>query len=157
MEFLLTLLVRAINNPWSISLIVMATGFLLYGLSGAKHRSLGKVIMLTTVAVAMLSGTLLSLLGHFLTVPIIHAIGVPSKGHVLSFYKTGDIYNERDVIAFKVVYPFANGQLIESHFKSNDFNLFPIRNTAHYPQVGTSFKLKYLARSPQQFIILTDS
>lgn len=157
METILNVLVWAIKSTWPIPTIIITLGLLVYWLaSGHRNRS-AKFLLLGTVVLGMISSTLISRLGHLITVPIIYAIGVPAQGQVVSFYKTGDIYNERDVIAFKVVYPLADGKLFESSFKSNDFNVYPLRNTAHYPQVGTSFQLSYLARLPHYFIIVTES
>lgn len=156
MELLYTAIVWAFKSLWPLPFLVVVLGCVVYLFIRPESPSVRNTIAFVTLIIAVLILSLTSFLGHLVTVPIINNIGIETQGLVISEYKTGDIYNEREVIGFKVIYQLASGELIESHYKSSDFNVYPITNNVRYPGQGSVFRLKYLEKMPQYFVILRD-
>lgn len=157
MEILYTVIVWAFKSLWPLPFLVVAIGLGVYLMTlpkqCAKRRN---AIAFVTLVISVVTLSLSSFLGHLVTVPLMNAIGIETQGVVLSTYKTGDVYNEREVFAFNVLYQLANGQLIKSQVKTSDFTVYPMTNTVRYPGDGRVFKLKYLPRIPRYFVIVSE-
>ena len=156
MEILYTAIIWAFKSLWPLPLLVIVIGFAVYLIAKPKSAMVRNIIAFATLIIAVLTLSLTSFLGHFVTVPLINAIGLEAEGRVIAEYQTGDVYNERVVIGFDVVYQLASGELIESQFKTSDFNVYPITNNVRYPGQGSVFRLKYLPQIPRYFVILRD-
>ena len=157
MEILYTVIVWAFKSLWPLPFLVVAIGLGVYLMTLPKQRAKRRnAIAFVTLVISVVTLSLSSFLGHLVTVPLMNAIGIETQGVVLSTYKTGDVYNEREVFAFNVLYQLANGQLIKSQVKTSDFTVYPITNTVRYPGDGMVFKLKYLPRIPRYFVIVSE-
>lgn len=134
MEILYTVIVWAFKSLWPLPFLVVAIGLGVYLMTLPKQRAKRRnAIAFVTLVISVVTLSLSSFLGHLVTVPLMNAIGIETQGVVLSTYKTGDVYNEREVFAFNVLYQLANGQLIKSQVKTSDFTVYPMTNTVRYP------------------------
>lgn len=65
-------------------------------------------------------------------------------------------HNDVRVHRYNVVYRSPEGEVVETFFDTDDFNVYPWKNRPKYPTLNQRFTLKYLPRLPQYIIIMTD-
>lgn len=107
MEMLYTIIVRTFKSLWPLPFLVVAIGLGVYLMISPKQRAKRRnTIAFVTLVISVVTLSLSSFLGHLVIVPLINAIGIEAQGVVLSTYKTGDVYNEREVFGFNVVYQY---------------------------------------------------
>ncbi len=50
--------------------------------------------------------------------------------------------------------PSPNGPVVETPFRSDDFNVYPPRNRTRYPDSGDVFTVRYLPRHSDELVIV---
>lgn len=104
---------------------------------------------------------ILSMVSGFFLRPFIvgfltNHFGEVAQGKVISTTTLSRRHNENRVSRSHIIYKTVDGQLIETFFDTDDFNVYPFSNKMHYPGVGTDITLKYIPNLPQYVIILKD-
>lgn len=94
-------------------------------------------------------------LGNKLSNHLINKYGEPGTGVILGVEDTNTSYNRVSVKQFPVLLETAEGEIIETHFRTDDFHVYS-DSARYHPNVGQTFNLKYLPTNPNHFIILTD-
>jgi hypothetical protein len=87
---------------------------------------------------------------------LIYHFGTPAQATVTGTFPTNDIYNNQNVVGFHVLIRSTDGPVIESRFRSDDFNVYPPRNATRYPDQGDVFTVRYLRGHPDDFVIVRD-
>lgn len=94
--------------------------------------------------------------GYDVATMLIYHYGATGTAVVTGSYQTNVVYNNHDVQGFNILIRTENGKVIEAHFETDDFNVYPPRNSTTYPDVGDVFTVRYLPRAPQTFVIVAD-
>lgn len=87
---------------------------------------------------------------------LIYYFGTPAQATVTGTFPTDTIYNNKDVVGRHVLIRPTDGPVIETSFRSDDFNVYPVRNATRYPDVGDVFTVRYLPGHPDDFVIIRD-
>lgn len=150
-------LVWLINNLWASVLVVVVFAIILKLFQRSSRRKNkdesvpAPVILLLIVPLSMLF-----FFRHFITVPLIYHFGLETGGRVVTVESIPEMYNERQVYRHRVVFHNQQEDLIETSFKTSDFNVYPVANRASYPSTGDNFTLRYMQHTPSEFIIVKD-
>lgn len=89
-------------------------------------------------------------------VALIHRFGNQAPATATGRFTTNDVYNNQDVAGYHVLIRAADGNVFETTFRTDDFNVYPSRNTTRYPNVGDVFTVRYLPGHPDDFVIVRD-
>lgn len=87
---------------------------------------------------------------------MIHRFGEKGAATITRSFGTATRYNDHDVVGYHVLIRAAAGQVVETDFEDDDFNLYPPVNAAVYPGVGDRFNVYYPHRFPRDFMIVTN-
>jgi hypothetical protein len=85
---------------------------------------------------------------------LIYRHGIPAQATVTGSFPTNTIYNNHDVVGFHVLIRPADGSVMETSFRTDDFNVYPPRNRTRYPDTGDVFTVRYLPGHPDAFVII---
>jgi len=80
--------------------------------------------------------------------------GVPAEGLVTGRFATNMMYNDRMVYGYNVLLKRTDGSVVESSFRTDDFNVYPPADVTNYPGVGEHFTARYLPGHPNDFVIV---
>lgn len=159
-QTLVSWLVWAADKVWPFPALIVALAVVLVGISrlmGAPRSSTPLTVAICALLILIPFGTpALFFFGSRLTVPLIYHYGSPGQAVIVSSRATGNIYNDRPVQRYTVMLRTADGERIETQFDSSDFNIYPRRSEVRYPAVGQPFPVRYLARQPQDFVIVPE-
>ncbi len=86
---------------------------------------------------------------------LLYRVGQTATAQVVGTYQTSVQVNDRDVVGYDVLIRVAGGEVFDSRFEDDEFNVFPPADFS-YPRPGESFGVRFLPRFPRDFIILTD-
>ena len=86
---------------------------------------------------------------------LLYRVGQTATAQVVGTYQTSVQVNDRDVVGYDVLIRDAGGEVFDSRFEDDEFNVFPPADFS-YPRPGESFGVQFLPRFPRDFIILTD-
>src|SRR5690554_1680602 len=155
MKFIITYIVWILNHFW-IASIIFVIGLFIYFILFGKSRAGKPKFKVPTLLIYVLFITSLLLLffSHYLTIPLIYHFGEETTGTVVSIDSTASLYNEQPVYKHNVLFKDIDGDLIETSFKTSDFNVYPITNRVSYPGSGQTFTLRYMKHLPHEFIII---
>ena len=78
-----------------------------------------------------------------------------ATAQVVGTYQTSVQLNDRYVVGYDVLIRDAGGEIFNSRFEDDEFNVFPPADFS-YARPGESFGVRFLPRFPKEFIILTD-
>ncbi len=87
---------------------------------------------------------------------LIYRHGIPAQATITGSFPTNTIYNNQDVVGFHVLIRPADGSVMETSFRTDDFNVYPPRNRTRYPDTGDVFTVRYLPGYPDAFVIIRD-
>jgi hypothetical protein len=90
------------------------------------------------------------------SVALIHRFGNQASATATGRFPTEDVYNNQDVFGYHVLIRAADGNVFETAFRTDDFNVYPQRNATRYPSVGDVFTVRYLPGHPDDFVIVRD-
>jgi hypothetical protein len=85
---------------------------------------------------------------------LIYRHGIPAQATITGSFPTNIIYNNQDVVGFHVLIRPADGSVMETSFRTDDFNVYPPRNRTRYPDTGDVFTVRYLPGHPDAFVII---
>jgi hypothetical protein len=85
---------------------------------------------------------------------LIYRYGAQAEATVTGTFPTNDIYNNQDVVGLHALIRPADGPVVETTFRSDDFNVYPPRNRTQYPDSGDVFTVRYLRAHPDAFVIV---
>jgi hypothetical protein len=94
--------------------------------------------------------------GPNLSAYVLYAVGAPGPAQVTGTFGTATVYNNHRVVGYNVQLKNEGGEVIETSFEDDDFNLYPSANVAVYPQPGERFNVRYLTTFPRDFVIVTN-
>lgn len=160
LQTLVAWLIWAIEENWPLILFVVALILLSVGIAyllGISYRSKSLMVIVCALMICipfLESSSLFS--GPNVSASLIYQFGLTGQAVVIAKEATGNIYNNRPVARYTVKLQQADGQKVETHFDSSDFNIYPSRNSVRYPSVGQSFDVRYLEKRPQSFVILLE-
>ncbi len=122
--------------------------FAFFGWSPAAHRWMWKL------AVVGLG------LGGFVGTPLLtdwllYRLGQTATAQVVGHYRTWVEVNDHDVVGYTVLIRTASDGVLESRFEDDEPNVYPATDVSD-PQPGETFDVRYLARFPRDFVILSD-
>ncbi|WP_024509870.1 hypothetical protein [Bradyrhizobium sp. ARR65] len=87
---------------------------------------------------------------------LVHRFGTQGQATVTGSYDTGNSYNDRRVMGYKVLIKTADERTIQTSFEDDDFNVYPPANGVYYPQPGDVFNVSYIESFPEDFIIISN-
>lgn len=122
----------------------------------AKYKK-KRIYTIAWVTCSLVFGLFFPLLGTYITKPLINTFGKDGTGVVTSIENTNNRFNEQRVVEFLILLKKEDGTLAEARFQSWTNLLYPNDASYGFPQVGQEFKMKYLSKYPQSFIILTNA
>lgn len=96
------------------------------------------------------------LLKSHIVVYLTNKYGLVTQGQVVGHENLNRIYNEQRVHRYFVLYQTQEGEVINTFFDTDDFNVYPKKNRVNYPSLNQRFTLKYLPSLPQYIIIMRD-
>ncbi|CAM3939167.1 hypothetical protein [Bordetella tumulicola] len=159
-ETLVSWLVWMMDKVWPFPVFIIALVLIILLVSrlmGVPSSSTPLLVVVCVLMIGIPFGTpVLFMFGHYVTAPLIYHYGVPGQAVVVSVKDTGNIHNNQSVERYSVMLQKADGERIETHFDSSNFNVYPSRGQVRYPAVGQPFEVHYLARQPQNFVILLE-
>ncbi len=94
--------------------------------------------------------------GYDIATMLIYHFGAAGTAIVTGSYQTNVVYNNQDVRGFNILIRTQDGKVVEAHFETDDFNVYPPRNSTIYPDVGDVFTVRYLTHAPQTFVIMAN-
>lgn len=161
MIFVISIIVWLLNRLWALALLVVSLIYFYFLLSkpSKKSRTIQKnrrpstgiltlaLPVLVVVFILFRSNLVSSLIYHF---------GEETVGRVISVDSIPEMYNEQQVYRHQVIYHDLEENLLESSFKTSDFNVYPSANRVRYPGTGENFTLRYMEYAPSEFVILTN-
>jgi hypothetical protein len=157
-ETLVSLLVWAIDKVWPFPVLIVVLVLVLVAVARLMEMPQSSTPLTVAVVALMICipfGTpALFFFGSRLTAPLIYHYGTSGRAVIVSNEETGNVYNNRPVQRYTVMLQKADGERIETHFDSSDFNIYPGRSEVRYPAAGHPFEVRYLANQPQNFVIL---
>lgn len=158
MELILSILIWFLNRLWASVLLIIIVAVLLgiYQERAIRRKPHDPKIPASVVALSVIPVFILSFFSRYLTIPLIHVFGEETVGRVVSVESIPEMYNEQQVYRHDVIFNHENGELIETSFKTSDFNVYPITNSVSYPSSGSNFTLRYMKHIPSEFIIVKD-
>lgn len=160
MEALVSSLVWVVDKVWPFPVLIVDLVLLLAAaarLMGVPQSSTPLMAAIGALLICIPFGTpALFFFGSRLTAPLVYHYGTPGQAVIVSSRDTGNIYNDRPVRRYTVMLQKADGERMETHFDSSDFNVYPSRREVRYPAVGQPFRVRYLAGQPEAFVILPD-
>lgn len=108
------------------------------------------------VPLCIIVAVLNMIFGTDLSTRLIYNFGAEGRAVITGSHPTDTIYNNHDVLAYDVLVKTSRGDVIETRFEDDDFNVYPPHNETIYPAGGDRFNVRYLQRSPQNFVIISD-
>jgi hypothetical protein len=139
---------------WSFEFVPVA--LLLSFLIGVIATWLRRSAILLLVPVVFGYAILNVIIGPDWVAALIYRYGRQAQATVTGTFPTNDIYNNQNVVGFHVLIRPADGPIVETTFRSDDFNVYPPRNRTRYPDIGDVFTVRYLPGHPDDFVILRD-
>lgn len=121
-------------------------GFISYGLRSS--------LILCLVPVVFGAAILNLVMGADWADGLIYRHGIPAQATITGSFPTNTIYNNQDVVGFDVLIRPAHGSVMETSFRTDDFNVYPPRNRTRYPDTGDVFTVRYLPGHPDAFVII---
>ena len=113
--------------------------------------------LLRGLLVANFALSVLNILGgSFVRTALIYKLGETGQATVTGSYGTSTQYNSHNVVGYNVLLKTAAGQLVETSFEDDDFNVYPAHNSTTYPDVNDRFTVRYLPGHPNDFIIISN-
>lgn len=155
MKYIIAYIVWILNHFWIASIIFVIGLFIYYILIDKTRRRKPKLkFPILLIPSLFITSLLLLFFSHYLTIPLIYHFGEETTGTVVSIDSTASLYNEQPVYKHNVLFKDIDGDLIETSFKTSDFNVYPITNSVSYPGSGHTFILRYMKHLPHEFIII---
>ncbi len=139
---------------WSFELVPVA--ILLSILIGVIATWLRRSAVLLLVPIVFGYAILNVIIGPDWVAALIYRYGHQAQATVTGTFPTNDIDNNQSVVGFHVLIRPADGPIVETTFRSDDFNVYPPRNRTRYPDIGDVFAVRYLPGHPDEFVILRD-
>ncbi len=130
--------------------VAMLSSFLI----GAVAISLRRFAILWFVPVIIVYAFLNLANGPDWVAALIYRFGSQAPATVTGTFPTNDVYNNQDVVGFHVLIRLTDGTIVETTFRSDDFNVYPPRNATRYPDSGDVFTVRYLRGYPDDFVIV---
>ncbi|SMG11618.1 hypothetical protein [Paraburkholderia susongensis] len=89
-------------------------------------------------------------------VALIDRFGIQAPATITGRFPTNDIYNNQNVVGYHVLIRSLDGAVVETTFRTDDFNVYPSRNATRYPASGDVFTVRYLHGYPDDFVIVSN-
>lgn len=89
-------------------------------------------------------------------VALIYRFGNQASATITGTFPTNDVYNNQDVVGYHVLIRPTDGSVVETTFRSDDFNVYPPHNATRYPDNGDIFTVRYLRGHPDDFVIVSN-
>ena len=87
---------------------------------------------------------------------LVYRFGDQAPATVTGTFATNDVYNNQNVVGYHVLIRPVDGNIVESRFRSDDFNVYPPHNATRYPDTGDVFTVRYLRGYPGDFVIVSN-
>lgn len=157
MRQIIAYIVFLLNNPLaSATLVVISAAILgLYQKYFRRSKTDPKVPA-TALLILLFPIAMSFAFASYITNPLMYYLGVETNGRVVSIESIPETYNERQVYRHHVIFRNEADEIIETSFKTSDFNVYPISNSVRYPSSGENFTLRYMAHAPSEFVIIRD-
>ena len=111
----------------------------------------------TWLAAGCLAVLILNMLfGSEVAIRLIDRYGATGAASVTGSFTTATQYNRHDVIGYRVLIGTADHQIVQTEYRTDDFNVLGLGDTGIYPDVGDVFTVRYLPGHPQDFVIRND-
>ncbi|MBL0913712.1 MAG: hypothetical protein IBJ09_15205 [Bacteroidia bacterium] len=95
--------------------------------------------------------------GSALSSKLIYRHGEKGMGKVVAVEQTNSRYNDQWIYAYSVLLRTADGNTVETSFRSDDFMMYPAPDEGYnYPAQGVEFEVRYVRSHPGAFVIVTD-
>jgi hypothetical protein len=134
-----------------VMLVVLIFAPILLGTALGKRRvgtRDGLIVLSIVVAVVNL------VFGTDIADRLIYHAGVSGSAIVTAQHQTATQYNNHDVQGYTVLIRTADGNVVETGFEDDDFNVYPPHNMTTYPGQGDVFTVRYLKHAPRTFVIV---
>ena len=154
MQKLAVLIIWSLYQVWPLILF-----FLLLAVVLAFFAKPGKrvsVVILAGFFFVIISSVLSLFLRPHIVVYLTNQYGVTAQGQVVGNETLNRRHNDVRVHRYNVIYRSQKGEVVETFFDTDDFNVYPWKNRPRYPVLNQSFTLKYLPSLPKYIIIMTD-
>ncbi len=115
-----------------------------------------RIYTIAWIASSLIFGLFFPLFGTRVTKPLINKLGKNGTGVVTSIENTNNRFNKQRVVEFLILLKKEDGTVTETSFQSWTNLLYPNDASYGFPQSGQKFRMKYLSKYPQAFIILTN-
>ena len=156
----LDILIAAVVILLNHKLFVIAAAFLagICGVALIRILHLRRLLPLFLVAF-----TVCLIASLFFGTPIrnqlIKHAGIEGEGMITRVSDTSSTYNDQPIQRFETMLRLADGSTVKTRFYSDDFNVVDGHdwNLTIYPGAGERFKVRYLPRSPEAFVVLTET
>ncbi len=119
-------------------------------------RGLGLFRFVWPIPLFILLGVANLLFGTELNSLLIYRFGAAGRATITGSYATSTQYNNHNVRGHNVLIRTADGQVVETSFEDDDFNIYPPHNRVTYPGQGDEFSVRYVQTWPKDFIIVAD-
>lgn len=155
---IISYLVWLLNNLWALAIVIVVVAILLVLFRTLSGRPLKESrIPAAAVLLLLVFLPIFFFVRSYITSPLIYFFGQETVGRVVGVESVPEMYNERQVYRHNVIFYNEADELIETSFKTSDFNVYPISNYVSYPGAGQEFHLRYLSHAPSEFVILRDT
>lgn len=158
MQFVAHLVYLAVQWKVAVILALLAAAVILPLVMKRLFRGKARMPGCGTVAlpIAIASIFVLFLFGSGLATNLVHDHGVPGEATVTDRFDTADFHNDEPVSGFNVLLRTREGQVVRTSFRTDSFNVYPVRNETRYPGPGVRFNVRYLPDHPEEFVIISD-
>lgn len=134
------------------TLVPFAVAFLF---DGPKLRWL-RIGMMTTLVVSFVLMVVMMTVGPTLVSSTVFAFGEKGEGVITARSGTDEIYNSEPVTGFRALIRTATGVVVETAFKSSDFNIWPMTGVTGFPRTGQRFSVRYVPGHPEEAVIVSN-
>lgn len=148
------LIVWSLYAVWPLIVFIIFLSVVIAFLVKPEKRLTFMMVCAAIFMIVMFLVTML--LKSHIVVYLTNQYGLVAQGQVVGQESLNRIYNEQRVHRYFVLYQTQEGEVINTFFDTDDFNVYPKKNRVNYPSVNQRFTLKYLPSLPQYIIIMRD-
>ncbi|WP_422858305.1 hypothetical protein ACOKFD_12965 [Flagellimonas sp. S174] len=158
METFISFLHFAVQNRFLFLILSILTLFLMrFAISFVVKSKPKETVMTLIITPFIWAIVLIFFFGTDYVNKQIYTYGKMGEGMMVDRENTGNLYNEQPIIRYEMLIKAENGEMVETSFESNDFNLYPKPDGSfNYPLNGETFNVRYLDKNPEAFVIVTD-
>jgi hypothetical protein len=122
-----------------------------------KNNKRIRAYLILFAVMLFLCGFVNMFFGTYFVGNLVYMAGDIGSAVTVSTKQTNNQYNHQWIYEHTVIIETKDGVKYEAAFDDSDFNIFPSPDDGYvYPSVGEKFSVKYLARNPKAFVIISD-